>query len=540
MVDLLKEGSKHFSGLEEAILRNCDAVKKLSQIVRTSLGPNGLNKMVINHLEKLFVTSDAATIIKELEVVHPAAKMVVIAAQQQETEVGDCTNLVVSFAGELMTQAENLLRMGLHPSQIVEGYSRAGRKALELMEELTAHKVVNLADPVEVARCLRATIQAKQYGYHDVICPLIARACVNILPRDPTQFNVDNVRVAKILGGGVSDSMIVRGFVITREVEGTIKHVNAAKIAVFSGGFDIPKPETKGTVLIENAEQLLNYSRSEEEILEQAVKDLVAAGVNVVVSGSSVGELSLHYLERYRIMLVKVLSRFDLRRLCLAVHATPLISLGVPTPDKLGTCDVVTQEEIGSTMCTIFRQEADTSKLATLIVRASTQNVLDDIERAVDDGVSVFKQMTKDGRFVAGAGACETELAIRISSWGETQPGLDQYAIKKFAEAFEVVPRTLSENSGLNQTETVSKLYAAHQSGKPHAGVDIEGNNGGILPNSVEEGVLDHLGSKRQAIELATNAAVTILRVDQIIMQKQAGGPKPPKQGGAMDAGDDY
>eukprot|EP01105_Mastigella_eilhardi_P006320 TRINITY_DN17933_c0_g1_i1.p1 TRINITY_DN17933_c0_g1~~TRINITY_DN17933_c0_g1_i1.p1 ORF type:complete len:554 (-),score=168.38 TRINITY_DN17933_c0_g1_i1:47-1528(-) len=493
--------------------------------------------MVINHLEKLFVTSDAATIMKELEVIHPAAKMVVLAAKQQEAEVGDGTNLVVVFAGELMSQAENLLRMGLPPNKIVEGYKRAGIRALQLLEELTVYTIKDLRNVEEVTKCMNATVASKQYGNQDIVCPLIARACVEVLPKDPVLFNVDNVRVAKVLGGGVSDSTIVKGFVITRDTEGVIKHCNNAKIAVFSGGIDIPKPETKGTVLIENAEQLKNYSKTEEQLMEQAVKDVVASGATVVVSGSSIGELALHYLERYKLMVVKVLSRFDLRRLCGAVHATPLLQLGVPAPDKLGHCDVVTVDEIGSTKCTIFRQEGDTSRLSTILVRGSTQNTLDDFERAVDDGVGVFKQMTKDGRFVAGAGACEAELALRLATWGEAQPGLDQYAIKKYAEAFEIIPRTLAENAGLSQTESISRIYAAHHAGTATAGINIEG--GGVL-DAAKENILDHLMVKRQALAMATYTAVTILHVDQIIMQKQAGGPKPPSTDGPMDAGDPY
>eukprot|EP00727_Mastigamoeba_balamuthi_P011160 m51a1_g6667 putative t-complex protein theta subunit (543) ;mRNA; r:181192-182820 len=538
MVDLLKEGTKHLTGLEETALKNVDAVKKLSQITRSSLGPNGMNKMIVNHLEKLFVTSDAATILRELEVQHPAAKMVVLAAQQQEAEAGDATNLVVVFAGELMAQAEALIRTGLHPSLILDGYNRAGRAALEALDAMTPCVQVDPRDAEAVTRALRSAIAAKQYGFDGLLAPLVAQACVSALPRggkDAAAFNVDNVRVAKILGGSVADSAIVRGFVIPRDAEGTIKHLTAARVAVYAGGIDLPKTETKGTVLVKDAQQLLEFSTSEEALMDRTVREIAEAGVTVVVSGSSIGDLAMHYLERYKIMVVKVPSKFDMRRLCNAVGATPLLNLGAPAADKIGYCDVVSVDEIGSTKCTVFRQEKADSQLATIVVRSSTQNLLDDIERAIDDGVNVYKQLCKSGRFVPGAGAAEMHLAVKVASFGESQPGLDQYSIKKYAEAFEVVSRTLAENAGLQPSQVVSDLYAAHNAGRSSSGVDIE--KGGVC-DAVAAGILDHAATKRSAIEFATNAVVTVLRVDQIIMQKPAGGPKVHNQSGGMDAND--
>ena len=392
---------------------------------------------------------------------------------------------------------------------------------------------------LQVATCLRSVVAAKQNGFVDILTPLIARACIACLPSNPVNFNVDNVRVAKVLGLGVGDSTIVNGFVIPRNAEGTITTVKNAVVAVFNGGIDLPQTESKGTVLINNAQELVNYSKSEESIMEKAIKDLADAGVNVVVSSSGISELATHYLERHKIMITKVVSKFELRRLCQAIHATPLLQLGSPASDKLGHCDLVTVEEIGSTKCLIFRQERDeSSKLSTIVVRGSTQNILEDIERAVDDGVNVFKQMCIDPRFVAGAGASELQLAIKLAQYGAAEPGLEQYAIKKYAEAFEVVPRTLAENSGQTSSKALSALYTAHEAGKIFSGIDVENLS---IMDAKEQKVFDHIGVKLQAIEFATNAATTILQVDQIIMQKQAGGPKVPKQGGsgAMDADDE-
>jgi T-complex protein 1 subunit theta len=534
ITDMLKDGTKYLSGTQEAVLRNTDAAKKFAQIIRTSLGPNGMNKMVINHLEKLFVTSDAATIMKELDVVHPAAKMLVMAAQQQEQEIGDGTNFVAILGGEFLHQAEELLQVGLHTSEIISGYEKAGKKALEILEELAVHKVEDLRNSQQVSLVLKTAIGSHLYGYHELLAPKIADACIKVCPKVTSNFNVDNVRVAKIVGQGVSDTEVVKGFVLTRGAEGTIKHVKAAKIGVFASGIDLGKTETKGILKITNADQLLNFSKGEEKQMEDIIKSIADQGVNVVVSGGNIADMALHFLERYKIMAIKAPSKFQLRRICKAVRATPIVKIGAPTQEELGHCEEVTVEEIGSTQVTIFRQDKEESAVATLVVRGSTDNIMDDVERAVDDGVNVYKSMCKDNRFVAGAGAAEIEIARRLLSFAESTPGLEQYAIRKYAESFEVVARTLAETSGHNATEVISNLYAAHTKGTTNGGLDIET---GKVIDAEKEGILDLLITKQSAIRLATATAATILRVDQIIVAKPAGGPKPPKQG-PMDADD--
>lgn len=534
--DMLKEGTKYLSGVHEVVLRNTEAAKKLAAITRTSLGPNGMNKMVVNHLEKLFVTNDAATIMKELDVIHPAAKMLVMAAQQQEQENGDGTNLVVVLGGEFLSKAEDLLQAGLHPSEIISGYEKAGKKALEILNELVVHKVENVRDVQQVSLAIKSAVSSHLYGYHEIIAPLIADACVKVCPKNPTQFNVENVRVAKILGMGVSDTVVVNGFVLTRGAEGTVKHVKDAKIAVYAAGIDLGKTETKGTLEIKNAEGLLNFAKGEEKQMEDTIKAIADSGVKVLVSGSNVSDMAMHFIERHKIMIVKTPSKFQLRRICKAVGATPLVKIGAPTQEELGHCDEVTVEEIGSTQVTIFRQSKEDSAVSTLVVRGSTDNIMDDVERAIDDGVNVYKSLCKDSRFVPGAAASEIELARRLQIFADSTPGLEQYAIRKYAESYEVIARTLAENSGSNATELISNLYAAHTKGTTSAGVDIESQTGNII-DATQQSILDLLLTKHNAIRLSTAATATILRVDQIIMSKAAGGPKPPKQG-PMDADD--
>lgn len=531
---LLKDGSKHISGLDEAVLRNIDACKQLSAIVRTSIGPNGMNKMVVNRLGRMFVTSDAATITRELDVVHPAAKLVVMASQTQEREVGDGTGLVIAFAGELLEQAEKLLRQGLHTSQIIEGFEVAGKEALAVLDDLVVFKVVDPISLDSVVDALKTCVSSKQYGVEDIVAPLIAKACVASLPSNINSFSVENVRVAKVLGGSLSDSTVVNGAVLTRDVEGTVKRVVDAKLAVYTCDFEAAQSETKGTVLLKTAEEFTNYTKSEEIMLEGKIKAIKDAGVNCVVA-TKFGEVAMHFLEKYNMMAIRCQSKFDLRRVSRTTKAIALAKMNPPTTEEIGRADEVVVEEIGSTKCTVFKMGKHGSRIATILLRASTQNLLDDVDRAIDDGVNVYKGITKDPRFVAGGGAAEAEISRRLHDFADTREGLDQYAIKKYATALEVVPRVLAENAGDHPTDVVSNLIAAHADGQATAGVNVDD---GSIVDSLENRVLDQLMVKHWALRLATDAVTTILRIDQIIMAKEAGGPKP-RDMQAADANDE-
>lgn len=515
-------------------MRNIDACRTISDTVATSLGPYGRNKIVINHLQKMILTSDAATILRELEVVHPAAKLLVMASQQQEAEMGDATNMVIVLAGELLKKAEELLRMGLKTSDIVVGYERAGQEALRALEELDVDRVSDMRDQEQLSKALRTVIAAKQSGHEHVLADLVAEAVLAVLPKNTFNFNVDNVRVVKIMGGSIEQSRVVKGMVFGREPEGTVKHAQKAKVGVFSCPIDIAQTETKGTVLLKNAQEMLDFTKGEESQIDQAVKELHDSGIRVVVAGSTVGELAMHYLNRYGILVIKIMSKFELRRLCRVVGATPLARLGAPMPDEMGSVDIVETIEIGGDRVTVFRQENDVTRTATIVLRGATQNHLEDVERAVDDGVNVVKAITRDARLVPGAGATEMQLVERISAFADKTSGLSQYAIRKYAEAFEVVPRLLAESAGLDATEILASLYTAHSaksSSKDNvcsAGVDIENSNGDGVLDARDEGILDLLVTKNWAIKLATESARTVLSVDQIIVARQAGGPKPP------------
>lgn len=458
-----------------AVIRNIDACRTIASTVQTSLGPYGRNKIVINHLQKMILTSDAATILRELDVVHPAAKLIVMASQQQEAEMGDATNLVIVLAGELLKKAEDLLRMGLKTSDVVIGYERAQKFALEELENLVVDKVEDMRSQAELSKAIRTVIASKQNGNEDFLANMVAEAVLAVLPKNPINFNVDNIRVVKIMGGSLEQSRVVKGMVFGREPDGSVKKASRAKVGVFSCPIDISQTETKGTVLLHNAKEMLDFTKGEENQLETAIKELYDSGLRVVVAGSTVGELAMHYLNRFGILVIRILSKFELRRLCRVVGATPLARLGAPMPDEMGSVDIVETLEIGGDRVTVFRQENETTKTATLVLRGATMNHLDDVERAVDDGVNVVKAITRDPRLVPGAGATEIQLVERIQAFGDRTPGLAQYSIRKFGEAFEVIPRTIAESAGLDATETLSRLYTAHHKHDNwNTGVDIE------------------------------------------------------------------
>ena len=438
-----------------------------------------------------------------------------------------------------------------------------------------------MRSPKELAKALRTVIASKQSGNEDILAPLVSEAVLAVMPKNPINFNVDNIRVVKIMGGSLSQSTVVKGMVFAREPNGEIKRIErnandkAPKVGVFSCPIDISQTETKGTVLLNNAKAMLDFTPGEEKQMDETIKGLADSGMRVVVAGSSVSDLAQHYMNRHKLLVIKVLSKFELRRLCRVVGATPLARLGAPMPDEMGSVDVVETLEIGGDRVTVFRQENNITRTATVVVRGATQNQLDDVERAIDDGVNAIKAITRDAKLVPGAGATEMQLVERITAFGEKTLDLPSYAIKAYAEAFEVIPRTLAESAGLDATEVLAALYTSHHrafstftkklstkvNGNPSqkappksqesdeseeedddeeedeeeeddedwsTGVDIEDHDGTGTLDAEVAGILDLLVSKKWAVQLATEAARTVLSVDQIIVARQAGGPKPP------------
>ena len=408
--NLLKEGFRHYAGLEEAILRNIEACKEISDKTKTSIGPNGMKKIVVNHIDKLFITSDAATMLKEIEVNHPAAKMIVMAAKMQELECGDMTNFIITFVGELLSQAEGLIKLGLHPSDIVLGYEIASKKALDLLKGLKHYEITDPRNYDQVLPAIETALCPKMPGYYKHFAELLTQACLKILT-DAETFDLDHVRIVKIIGGGLIDSHVVTGMVVDRPPMGTITSVESPKIACYNCPFDISGGETKGTVLIKNASDLLNFSKSEESLMERYIKSIADQGVKVVVVGGSVSELALHYLEKYEIMVIRILSKFDFQRICRCLGATAIAQLGQPSQEELGFCKRIYQKEIGSEKVTVFEKDDSNVKLVTVVVRGATKAILEDVARSIGHGLNTFRVLLKNRIFVHGAGATE---AVRL------------------------------------------------------------------------------------------------------------------------------
>ena len=437
--------------------------------------------------------------------------------------MGDNTNLVITFAAELLNQAAELIKNGLHPSEILIGYEKAWKECSTLIEDAPKYKVTDLKNHDEAVKIIKPTIGSKLlHGHDNILAPLIAEACISVLPSKAENFNVDNVRVGKILGGSLSDSQVIKGLVVARGCETAVQKTENAKIAVYNCPLETQGAETKDTVLFKSADELINYNRSEEDFMENLIKGIVDAGVKVVVAGRSVSDMALHYFERYQIMVFRIMSKFELRRVAKAVGATPLVRLGAPTQEEVGYADRCYVDEISALKCIVIVRDSEENKLATLVLRGSTMSLLDSFERTVEDGVNVYRNACKDPNFVPGAGAIEMFLSNGLKNFGKTITSLDQYAVKKFGESFEVVPRTLSENSGLNASEVLANLNSKN-SEDPHMGLNIKN---GEIENAFNLGIYDHLETKKWAIKFAVDSVLTILRVDQIILAKPAGGPK--------------
>jgi T-complex protein 1 subunit theta len=454
-------------------MKNIDAAKEISAMTRTSMGPNGMNKLIINHLDKVFLTKDTAVMCKELDINHPAARLIVNASKMQENEQGDNTNFVLTFAGEALNLAGQLIKSGNHPSDILVGYEKAWNKTLELLDSAPKYTLGDLRNFEEVTKIIKSSIGSKTLqSQENILSPLIAQSCINVVPSNAEDFNVENVRVAKILGGSLADSTVIKGLVVVRAVEGRITHAENCKVAVFNCPLETQGLETKDTVVFKTADELINYTRSEEDHIEKIIKEIVDSGVKAVIVGGSISDMAIHFLDKYGVLVFRIMSKFELRRIAKAIGASLLVRLGAPTKEEMGYADKICVDEISSHKCIIIVRDSDENKLSTIVVRGSTNNMLDNIERIVEDGVNCYKSACKDLSFVAGAGAIEMYLSNGIKQFAKTVTSLDQYSIAKFGEAFEVVPRTLAENSGLNVNEVIANLYGKI-SEDPNMGIDI-------------------------------------------------------------------
>lgn len=500
---LLKEGTRNLQGLEEAVYRNITACKEIAQLVGTCYGPDGLAKFIVTPHGKLVFTNDAGTMMRELGVDHPAAKLIVTYAEQQKRLMGDGSGWVALMTGELLTLAEGLLRIGLTPGQVIEGYRQAGIKALELLSR--QHFIGDLD------RILKAALTSKQAGQTELLMTLVKQTLEIIKPRPDAASilgpTLENVRFVKILGGFLHQSSVFQGMVFCREPEGSIKSVKNAKVAIYSCPIGAGRTEAKGTVLFSSAQEMLGFGPGEERIIQDQIRAIAQSGVKAIISGDSFSDTALHFIDQAEMLALRISGKHDLRRVARVLGATPLARLGVPFEEELGQASSIKQVEIGADRCVIIEGSPDRCSLATIILRGSNPNAMDSIEQSLENALScarVFYEVDK--RVVPGAGIVEQNLMKALSEFASACPGVPQYSIQAFAEAFDSIPRMLSNNAGgqlEEDSEDVQDLYAV----------------------------------KRTALTHVIDATLTILGIDQIIMSKPANPNAPaPRAPAPIDA----
>ena len=519
---LLKSGYRTFKGKNQTLFKNAEAIEDIASMTRTALGQNGNYKYIINMHDKLYLTKDTNVMAEQLEINHPAVNVLVDALKAQSSEQGDGTNFVVTFGGELMKYAAKLITEGLKVADVSEGYEKAYNKAMELLDKAEKHKVKDINNLEEVTKFIKPVIGSKLvHGQEDFLAPLVAQACINVVPKEKEKFDVDNVRVAKILGGNLMKSEVLKGMLVVRKTEGSVISCEKCNVAVYNCEFTTKGAETNDQVVFKTADELLNYTKSEEEHMESVIKEIVDSGVKCVITGGSISNLAIHYLDKYGIMAFRTMSKFELRRIARSIGATLLVRLGAPTKEEMGYADEIKLTEVSSQKCILIRRESENNKISTVVLRGTTNDMLDNLERVVNCGVNAYRAVCKNPEFVAGAGAIDMYLSQGIVEYSREVKSLDQYAIEAFGEAFEVIPRTIMENSGINVNEKLSTLRAKNTK-NPNMGINIKT---GEIEDAQTFGVLDHLETKRWAIKHAYNSIRTIIKIDQIIVAKPAGGP---------------
>ena len=455
---LLKEGYRHYQGKEEVILRNIVAAQAISELVKTSYGPHGMNKMVINHIGKLQVTNDAATILKEVEIQHPSASLIAMSAETQKQDFGDGTNFVVTLSGSLLQQAQLLIKSGLHPNDIISGFRKASTESMRVLKGLVVHEVKDVREDAKMHSVLQTVLASKLPETYKFFESMIYEGCLSVLD-SKRQLEAEHFRVVKILGKTVQQSILHHGYVLQKQphgaVSGPFKNI---KVACYKAPFDITSGNTKGTVHITSPEQLLRFSSSEEEKVEAIVKGILEKGVKVVVVGGTVSDLFVHFFDKHGILVLKVLSKFELRRLAKCVRAVVIEKLGVPSEEELGFCEFVEVKEIGSTRVTVFNVDNSQGNVVTIVLRGATKAIMENIEKTIQNALEVFRATLRDGKFVYGGGSVESYLQNYLEQKGSQLTTLDQYSYQKFGTAFEIFGRMLLENAGLVANNTLSDL----------------------------------------------------------------------------------
>lgn len=518
----------------EAQRMNILAARAISEAVRTTLGPRGMDKMLVDSLGDVVITNDGVTILEEMEVEHPAAKMMVEVAKTQEDEVGDGTTTAVVIAGELLHQAEGLLDQQIHPTVIASGYRAAAEKAHEILNEIA--EPVEFTDSIRLGRIAMTAMTGKKVEFgRERLADLIVMAVRQVADRVGEKYVVDKdyIGVEKKPGGSIDDSALVHGVVIDKERvhPGMPKRVKDAKIALLDCALEVEKTETDAKIHITDPQQLKAFLDEEEAMLSKMVEKVAATGANVLLCQKGIDDLAQHYLSKAGILAARRVKKSDMEKLARAAGGKVVTNLEDLSADDLGRAGLVEERKIADEKM-IFVEECKDPKAVTVLVRGGTEHVVDEAERAVHDGICVVAAAVEDGKLVVGGGSPEIEVARRLKEYAETVGGREALAIEAFADAVEIIPRTLVESAGLDPIDVLTDLHARH--GKPDGrlvGFDIFSSK---PMNMLKLGVVEPLRVKTQAIKSASEAAIMIMRIDDVVAsaKKEFKPPKgPPEEG---------
>ncbi|MBU2561974.1 MAG: TCP-1/cpn60 chaperonin family protein [Nanoarchaeota archaeon] len=516
---ILPEGTQRSTG-RNAQRNNIMAAKLVAETVRTTLGPKGMDKMIVDSLGDVTITNDGVTILEEMQIEHPAAKMIVEVAKTQEDEVGDGTTTAVVLAGELLKKAEDLLEQEIHPTVIAKGYRIAAEKAQEILNSIA--EPVSIKDTSTLKKLAMTAMTGKgAESAKELLADLTVTAIRNVAEdRDGKIFvDADDIKIEKKVGGRVEDTELVAGIVLDKEKvhSGMPRNVLNARIALVDSAIEIKNTEIDAKIQITDPNQLQSFLDMEEKMLRDMVAKIEASGANVVFCQKGIDDLAQHYLAKKGIYAARRVKKSDMEKLGKATGASIVTNLDDLSPKDLGKAGLVEEVKVGDEDMTFVR-ECRNPKSVTVLVKGGTEHVIDEVKRAMDDAIGDVAAALSNGRIVAGAASVEVELARELRRFADSLSGREQLAVRAFAEAIEVIPRTLAENAGLDPIDVLTELKSAHDKKRKWAGINVFT---GKVMDAWQAGVLEPLKIKTQAISSASEVAIMILRIDDVI----AGGP---------------
>ena len=529
-VVLLKEGASETKG-REAQKNNIAASKIIAEIVQSSLGPRGMDKMLVDSLGDVTITNDGATILKEIDVQHPAAKMLVEISKTTDNEVGDGTTSVVVLAGALLEQAESLINQDVHPTIIVDGYRKAAKKAKQFLQDIS--DVVNPNDKSILQKIAKTSMQTKLVRKDSSqLAELVVKAVTAVAEKDGDNFVVDedDIKVEKKAGGSIKDCKIIQGIVLDKEIVhgGMPKIINDAKIALINSALEINKTETDAKINITNPQQMKAFLDEENRMLKNMVDKVIASGATVVLCQKGLDDMVQHYFAKAGILAVRRVKESDLTKLAKATGARIVSNLDDLFEKDLGSAQIVEERKIEEDRW-VFVEGCKHPKSVTLLLRAGSQRVVDEVERSVHDAIMVVRDVMQVPSIVAGGGAPETYTSTKLRSWAKTLEGREQLAAEKFADALETIPLALSENAGMDPIDTLATLRSRQIKGEKWTGIDVMK---GRVANMKSSDIIEPLSVKNQIISAAAEAACMILRIDDVIATAKSAGPPPGAEGG--------